>query len=132
MGKSKTGSICKGTAHSAGIVRWADDTDELIQSIAHEIGHAIGMHHDFDSYIDDPHLDRRGTCGPSKWETGEGNYIMNYAHPMETAWSECSNMDFVSYYQSQLVKDGAFCLAERENSASGIKQDDTFLGLQRL
>ena len=95
------------------------DNQQLAQNIAHEIGHTLGMFHDFDTnrstgYSSIPWFQRRGTCGPPKWESGEDNLIMNYGKPTKMAWSKCSNMDFSDYYQSQLAEKGVFCLEETE------------------
>ena len=75
------------------------------------------MVHDFDTnqskfYINYPWFQRRGTCGPPMFETGEDNFLMNYGDPIKMAWSKCSRIDFTDYYKSQLKGSGAFCLEE--------------------
>merc|ERR1712062_604047 len=75
---------------------------------AHEIAHNLGVYHDFDKYPKVPSRDE--SCGPSKWESGRNNQIMNYGKTKEATFSKCSNKDFKHYYTTVLGNKPKFCL----------------------
>ena len=86
---------------ASGIINGKDENEErtlieISQTLAHEVGHVIGMDHDFESNQNV----RNHTCGPKKWKGGYDNQIMNYGSPRQPTWSECSNEDFRNYYFS--------------------------------
>ena len=84
---------------------------EIGKTFAHEMGHIIGIYHDFDSNQNASHIARNHTCGPSKGETGNDNQIMNYGEPRQPTWSDCSNEDFRSYYSAITLRyNRKFCL----------------------
>ena len=83
---------------------------DIAQTFAHELAHIIGIYHDFDSNQNNTKIARNHTCGPSKWETGPDNQIMNYREPRQPTWSDCSNEDFRSYYSAITSRYGKFCL----------------------
>ena len=76
-------------------------------TLAHELGHILGMYHDFSSYNSDG---RRYTCSGKR----SGRFILAYGNnPRRTSWSSCSNLDFRTYYfKVALSRAGGFCLAQ--------------------
>jgi len=72
-------------------------TSELhtARTYAHELGHNIGMKHDFDN----AHGGQGGPCN--------GRGLMSYGDKPD-AWSDCSNNDFRDYYRSE----GHECMAD--------------------
>lgn len=87
---------------------------EIAETFSHEVGHIIGIRHDFDSNKNKNDIARTKTCGPGKWHTGSNNQIMNYNQPRQPTWSVCSNEDFRAYYTATTIKyNGKFCLKEK-------------------
>ena len=74
--------------------------------IAHELGHNLGMNHDFAS--NDVNTPRTGSDG-SNCLVPRTN-IMDYVNSRST-WSQCSNDDLNAYYNF-LESRGGFCLNE--------------------
>ena len=63
--------------------------------MSHEIGHNIGLFHDFDK--------RHGGNGKMKsagWPNGqcETNYAIMSYDSSETSWSQCNKLDFEAHY----------------------------------
>lgn len=89
--------------------------------LSHELGHNIGMQHDF-------HKSHGGNNSPGSNTRGcEGEGLMSYGSKEDTwrpskrpnAWSTCSNSDFVTWYKTK----GHTCLRSdaggRQNPGSG-------------
>ena len=70
----------------------------ILQLLAHEIGHNLGMLHDFDT--------RHKGKGCVK-----DNHIMNYGKSKEV-WSECSKKDFQAMYTYIKQKKYSWCLED--------------------
>eukprot|EP00092_Neocalanus_flemingeri_P002271 GFUD01002422.1.p1 GENE.GFUD01002422.1~~GFUD01002422.1.p1 ORF type:complete len:235 (+),score=31.67 GFUD01002422.1:90-794(+) len=106
VGQARQSSLCSPTDKPIVIVKWLKNEQQRTSTaLAHEIGHLIGIYHDFR-----PVEGKRGSCGEGKYS---GTFIMNYGqNPPREIWSDCSNQDFRSYFESVILRDGQFCLKE--------------------
>lgn len=79
-----------------------------LQILAHEIGHNLGMDHDF---IGSQGVIRRDAQGRSCTNIGG---VMDYNQRPFDKWSTCSVQDFLGYYNFVLSRlGGRFCVATR-------------------
>jgi len=104
VGVARLGSVCSPPAGEKpmAVIKWVRNTYRTVITLAHEIGHILGMGHDWlNSY-------GREKCGKGK---NSGSTLMNYGEPRDT-WSRCSNQDFKNYYSKIVNLKGEFCLKE--------------------
>merc|ERR1719479_451002 len=115
-------SVCDtDNSWATGITKWTRDVANTAETFVHEIGHNLGMFHDFEKNGKGgkqwPFMpERTYTCGPGKSQGGPDNDIMNYGNPGSQAWSKCSNVDFKKYYTIVYANDAEFCLKELEKA----------------
>ena len=89
------------------INEWYNDVAQSAGVLAHEVGHALGMYHDFgNGGTSDIKYDSNGNrC------TGI-NGLMDYgARSSVDKFTTCSKEDFVRWYQRVISTYGEFCLA---------------------
>ena len=119
IGIGRLKSVCSTKEKAVVITKWIRNTPRTAITLAHEIGHILGMHHDFK-----PVAERRGMCGEGM---NEGTLIMNYGEP-RTVWSRCSNEDFRRLYDAVIATRGQFCLKETTNTANVASQPQSGWG----
>ena len=112
-GIATSSSICNhGGEQPFSMAKWHLNPSRTARIVAHEIGHNLGMFHDFEN---SSASGRKRTCGPRRRNSGAHSDIMSYGGTTNK-WSPCSNEDFRSFF-SQVEKDKPFCLkGEHEGS----------------
>jgi hypothetical protein len=76
------------------------------QFLAHELGHNLGMPHDFIDPYADPKSIRYDSNGNSCTDL---NGIMDYSAATER-WTTCSVEKLTAYYNSIIARQGRFCM----------------------
>ena len=97
----------KDQRYKTSINEWYNSVSESAGVLAHEIGHALGMYHDFgNGGTSDIKYDSQGNrC------TGL-NGLMDYgARRNVDKFSTCSREDFAAWYQRVVGTYGSFCLS---------------------
>merc|ERR1711935_1325928 len=94
---SEIGIVCKDSAYNkykGSINNWGTSYAMLGESMAHEIAHQLGIHHD--------HSTVNGGTGSSESSTNNcnGKGLMSYGHHLRV-WSSCSKANFEAYYSQE-------------------------------
>jgi len=113
-GRAYIGTVCTSADHLKHSVNmYGTSYAMLAESMAHEIGHNLGMHHDFA----ENHGSGSGNTGDSATSTNacNGQGFMSYGHHL-AVWSDCSVKDFTAQFTNN--KDN-WCLPSTTTACGG-------------
>jgi len=108
VGLAWVGTMCKTTwsGYNAGVNEKRENVLATSEVVAHEMGHNMGMLHDFD----DEHGGSGGAC--------DGTGIMSYGSA-PNVWSTCSKADFLALYNDIIDSSSwNWCLEGKINSTT--------------
>ena len=89
------------------ITEWRDDVEKTGNTLAHEIGHALGLMHDFGRNPSEVRYDSNHTPCTDIFS------LLDYYHDVNQfriKFSTCSKEDFRDYYQALVGRYGSYCL----------------------
>ena len=89
-------------------------SNTLLQSVVHELGHNLGMGHDFLDEVVFPATSNVIKASNGKVCTNVGGFMDYGQNPNQ--WSACSREDFINYWDEIYAQKGQFCLDPGEYS----------------
>ena len=102
-------AVCMHRDWCMSINAWDPDMTTFANTVAHEIGHNLGMEHDHEPNHKAKGCDKQGIMSYG------GNWIK---------WSTCSRDDFTNHYRTMLKKNSFWCLPEAPSACDS----DSFVG----
>merc|ERR1711971_495314 len=114
---SEIGIVCKSSAYNKykqSINNWGSSYAMYGESVAHEIAHQLGMHHD--------HSKVKGGTGSSGSSINDcnGKGLMSYGHHLRV-WSSCSKANFEAYYSQEKNN---WCMQDYSNTITVDLKND--------
>merc|ERR1711935_282220 len=108
IGLAWVGTMCKTSwaGYNAGVNEKRESVLATSEVVAHEMGHNMGMLHDFDE-------DHGGSNGPC-----DGTGIMSYGST-PNVWSTCSRSDFLALYNQIMASSSWNWCLTNDNTACG-------------
>jgi len=107
IGRAWLGQLCKNQlGYNAGVNEKRENVLATSEVVAHEMGHNMGMLHDFD----EEHGGENGPC--------DGNGIMSYGST-PNVWSTCSRSDFLALYNQIMASSSWNWCLTNDNTACG-------------
>jgi len=128
LNSDASGSVCiRDQKKRTAISEWLNNDAETAVTFAHELGHSLGMPHDFcsDKSCTDGSLKnypRKDSKGKACWND---NTVMDYYQPSVNKWSTCSVESMNAWYDDIVEYYGEYCLESTDGRSNEDDADTT-------
>ena len=105
--------MCLGQERKVSITEWINNVAQTSEILAHEVGHALGMKHDFGNYAtgnDDPNINRNDANGRSCTRIN-GLMGTHSQNSRPDKFTTCSKDDFRAFHKTIVQTYGSYCMA---------------------